>query len=85
MSDELKTNDLLDEIQAMYRRRGINVALRPDTEVEEIGFRSLDFSELALRVEQRLGAELNFEASPLRRIETVQDVIDFLKAAAEAA
>ena len=46
--------------------------------LREIGFRSLDFSELALRVEDEVGAELNFDAPGLRRIETVGDVLDFL-------
>jgi len=48
------------------------------TDLREIGFRSLDFSELALRVEDELGSELNFDAPGLRQIETVGDVLDFL-------
>lgn len=48
------------------------------TDLREIGFRSLDFSELALRVEDEVGVELNFDAPELRRIETVGDVLDFL-------
>lgn len=47
--------------------------------LEEIGFRSLDFSELALRVEDEIGQELNFDAPELRRIATVSDVLDFLQ------
>jgi acyl carrier protein len=47
--------------------------------LEEIGFRSLDFSELALRVEDEIGEELNFDAPELRRIATVSDVLDFLE------
>ena len=39
--------------------------------LEEIGFRSLDFSELALRVEDEIGEELNFDAPELRQIATV--------------
>jgi acyl carrier protein len=49
------------------------------TQLSEIGFRSLDFSELALRVEDELGTELNFDAPGLRAIETVHDVLDFLE------
>lgn len=49
-----------------------------ETDLREIGFRSLDFSELALRVEDEVGVELNFDAPALRRIETVGDVLDFL-------
>ena len=44
----------------------------------DIGFRSLDFSELALRAEDELGRELNFDAPALRRIQTVGDVQEFL-------
>lgn len=44
----------------------------------EIGFRSLDFSELALRVEDEIDEELNFEAAGLRQINTVGDVLDLL-------
>jgi len=44
----------------------------------DIGFRSLDFSELALRIEDEIGTELNFEAAGLRRIDTVGDVLDLL-------
>jgi acyl carrier protein len=45
----------------------------------ELGFRSLDFSEVALRLELEIGRELNFEAAPLRTIETVADVLDFFE------
>jgi acyl carrier protein len=44
-----------------------------------IGFRSLDFSELALRVEDEIGEELNFDAPGLRQIATVGDVLDFVE------
>jgi acyl carrier protein len=47
--------------------------------LETIGFRSLDFSELALRVEDEIGEELNFDAPELRQIATISDVLDFLE------
>ena len=47
--------------------------------LEEIGFRSLDFSELALRVEDEIGDELNFDAPGLRQIAKVGDVLDFIE------
>jgi acyl carrier protein len=50
-----------------------------ETVLEEIGFRSLDFSELALRVEDEIGDELNFDAPGLRQIRTIGDVLDFLE------
>lgn len=53
----------------------------PDSEealLDDIGFRSLDFSELALKVEDELDEELNFDAPGLRSIRTVGDVLDFI-------
>ncbi len=46
----------------------------------EVNFRSLDFSEVALRVETKIGNELVFDAATMRRIETVKDVLDFFEA-----
>lgn len=46
--------------------------------LSDIGFRSLDFSELALRVEDEIDEELNFDAIGLRQITTVGDVLDLL-------
>jgi acyl carrier protein len=48
-------------------------------DLRDIGFRSLDFSELALRVEDEIDAELNFDAAGLREIRTVGDVLDFMQ------
>ncbi len=48
-------------------------------ELRQVGFRSLNFSELALRVEDEIGVELNFDAVKLRRIATVGDVLDFME------
>jgi acyl carrier protein len=50
----------------------------------ELGFRSLDFSELALRIELEIGHELNFEAAELRAITTAADVLDFFERALAA-
>lgn len=47
-------------------------------QLSEIGFRSLDFSELALRVEDEVDDELNFDAAGLRQINTVGDVLDLI-------
>jgi acyl carrier protein len=48
--------------------------------LRDVGFRSLDFSELALRVEDEIGEELNFDAPGLRRVATVGDVLDLIEA-----
>lgn len=43
--------------------------------LREVGFRSLDFSELLLRVEDELGRELAFEALSMRQVVTVADLL----------
>ena len=55
------------------------VSLDDAAELRQVGFRSLNFSELALRVEDEIGVELNFDAVKLRRIATVGDVLDFME------
>ncbi|QDY11544.1 acyl carrier protein [Micromonospora sp. HM134] len=62
----------------VLRNQGRALPDDDSTDLREIGFRSLDFSELALRVEDATGEELNFDAPGLRRIATVSDVLDFL-------
>jgi acyl carrier protein len=59
-------------------RQGRNAVSDETVELRQIGFRSLDFSELALRVEAEAGRDLNFDASVLRNIRTVDDVLNFL-------
>lgn len=49
-----------------------------DAPLDQVGFRSLDFSELALRVEDETDQELNFEAAGLRQVRSVEDVLDLL-------
>lgn len=72
-----------DEIRTMMaevlQAQGKTLPDDDSANLEEIGFRSLDFSELALRVEDEIGQELNFDAPELRRIATVSDVLDFLQ------
>ncbi len=53
--------------------------------LREVGFRSLDFSELALRVERGVGRELNFDAALMRSIATVADVLNFFEQASRDA
>ena len=72
-----------DQIRAMMAEvlvaQGKQMPGDDQANLEEIGFRSLDFSELALRVEDEIGDELNFDAPELRQIATVSDVLDFLE------
>lgn len=71
-----------DQLRALMadilHRQGKELPSNDEAELANIGFRSLDFSELALRVEDEIGSELNFDASGLRRIRTVGDVLDLL-------
>ena len=72
-----------DEIRTMMaevlQAQGKSMPADDAANLEEIGFRSLDFSELALRVEDEIGEELNFDAPELRQIATISDVLDFLE------
>jgi acyl carrier protein len=72
-----------DQVRTMMgevlKAQGKQLPADEATPLSEIGFRSLDFSELALRVEDEMGTELNFDAPGLRSIETVGDVLDFLE------
>lgn len=70
-----------DEVRATMNRileRQGKAPLRDERQtLRELGFRSLDFSELALRVEQARGHELAFDAAKLRAIACAGDVLDF--------
>ena len=72
-----------DRIRALMAEvlaaQGKSLQANESADLREIGFRSLDFSELALRVEDEVAVELNFDAPELRRITTVGDVLDFLQ------
>lgn len=71
-----------DQVKAMMAevllKQGKELPASEDASLDEIGFRSLDFSELALKVEDELDEELNFDAPGLRAIRTVGDVLDFI-------
>ena len=72
-----------DSIRSMMAevltKQGKSLPDDDSTALDAIGFRSLDFSELALRVEDEIGEELNFDAPGLRQIQTVSDVLDFIE------
>lgn len=71
-----------DQVKALMaevlHKQGKELPESEATSLDEIGFRSLDFSELALKVEDELDEELNFDAPGLRAIRTVADVLDFI-------
>ena len=76
---EIRT--LMGEVLA---KQGKELPASDDAALNEIGFRSLDFSELALKVEDEVDEELNFDAPGLRSIRTVGDVLDFIAELLEA-
>jgi len=76
---------VLDTINMVLRNKGREAASDDETPMREAGLRSLDFSEVALRLEDVLGRELNFEASAMRRITTIRDVVDFFVHASQEA
>jgi acyl carrier protein len=75
----LSRERLYELMEAVLKAQGKALPTDEDVDLRDIGFRSLDFSELALRVEDEVGYELNFDAPGLRQIETVGDVLTFLE------
>lgn len=80
----LNREQIREHMAAVLAAQGKELPADEAARLDTLGFRSLDFSELALRVEDETGAELNFDAPGLRRIETVADVIDFLETLQDA-
>jgi acyl carrier protein len=72
---------ILAMMAGILARQDKPTQLSEDSSLREIGFRSLDFSELALRVEAESGRPLEFSGTALRGIQTVRDVLEFLEAA----
>lgn len=75
----LSRDQIRDMMAEVLVTKGKELPEDESTDLETFGFRSLDFSELALRVEDELDEELNFDAPGLRSIRTVADVLDFLE------
>lgn len=73
----MEREEVLKTINLVLANKGLEPASDNDTPMRDAGFRSLDFSEVALRLEDSLGHELNFEASTMRTITTISDIIDF--------
>ena len=77
--NQLTREHIRDLMGQVMKVQGKTLPDDDDSDLRAIGFRSLDFSELALRVEDEIGEELNFEAPGLRQIATVGDVLDFIE------
>ncbi|GAA1535864.1 hypothetical protein GCM10009741_43020 [Kribbella lupini] len=76
---ELTRAQIRDLMGEVMKAQGKELPSDDSADLREIGFRSLDFSELALRVEDEIGDELNFDAPGLRQIAKVGDVLDFIE------
>lgn len=74
----LSRADVRHMMAEVLAKQGTQLPDQEDAQLAQVGFRSLDFSELALRVEDEVGYELNFDAPGLRSIQTVGDVLDFM-------
>ncbi len=79
MQEHASRDQLKSLMGAVIAVHGHTVPDDESTDLRDIPFRSLDFSELALRVEDEIGRELNFDAPGLRSIRTVSDVLDLLE------
>ena len=78
----MKRPEILRMMGDILERQGRAAdVLQDSATIRDIKFRSLDFSELCLRVETTIGKELNFEAADLRAIQTVGDVCTFIEKA----
>jgi len=73
--DRARVRELMGLVLAT---RDVKLPDDDSAELRGIGFRSLDFSELALRVEDEIDRELNFDAPGLRSVQTVGDVLDMI-------
>lgn len=79
MQNQTSREAIKSLMNAVISAHGHTVPEDESTDLRDIPFRSLDFSELALRLEDEIGRELNFDAPGLRSIRTVGDVLDLLE------
>jgi len=77
----MNRSEILALMNAIMAKRGRSAITGESQTTRDANFRSLDFSETALRIEMKINRELAFDAASMRRIETVKDVLDFFEAA----
>lgn len=77
----MNRSEILALMNAIMAKRGRPAITGESQTTRDANFRSLDFSETALRIEMKINRELAFDAASMRRIETVKDVLDFFEAA----
>ena len=76
---------VIEELSSLYRSRGDTSAVTAQSSLRELGFRSIDFAALALRVEERAGREIDFStASLVEDLDDVEDLQRFFRAALAA-
>lgn len=78
-------DEIRNLMNIILEKRGMAAVESDAAELRAIGFRSLDFSEMALRIERAMGRELNFDAALMRAITTVDDVLGFFESACASA
>ncbi|WP_373504115.1 hypothetical protein [Aestuariivirga sp.] len=81
----MDAGEILDLMNLVVTKRGLPAISDMALSTRDAKFRSLDFSEVALRIEDKIGRELSFDAAEMRRIVTVKDVVDFFTEASRAA
>jgi len=80
----MNRTDILTIMNAVMTKRGRQQLVAETQTTRSAGFRSLDFSETALRIEVVIGREMAFDAASMRQIETIRDVLDFFEDATRA-
>lgn len=80
----MERTEILNIMNMIMTKKGRAEITDESQNTREVSFRSLDFSETALRIEFKIGTELSFEAASMRKIETVKDVLDFFEEATKA-
>lgn len=77
----MQRSDILALMNLALTNKGRPAITSETVSTREANFRSLDFSETALRIEAKLDRELTFDAAAMRQVETVKDVLDFFEKA----
>lgn len=72
-------SEILNLMNHVLEKRNKAKIIDENQTVREVNFKSLDFSEVALRIETSINEELFFDAATMRNIKTVKDVLDFFE------
>lgn len=81
----MERTEILNIMNFIMKKKGRAEIADETQATRDVNFRSLDFSETALRIEHKIGRELTFDAASMRKIETVKDVLDFFEETTKAA